>query len=174
MAAVRTARIADAPAILEIYAPHVLETSVSFETQIPTLVELENRMRETTAKFPWLVLEDGGELLGYAYATKFRVRAAYDWSVESTVYVRMGHERKGIGRALYAELLEKLRTQGVVNVIGGITLPNEGSVRLHESFGFKPVARLPGIGFKFGQWWDVGYWQLELLRPENPQPLKQA
>lgn len=171
MRTIRSARVEDVPALLEIYAPHILKTAVSFETEVPSVGEMEKRLREISAKFPWLVCEENGVVAGYAYATTFRVRAAYDWSAEATVYVRAGHERTGLGRALYAALFEKLARQGIVNIIGGITLPNEGSVRLHESMGFKPVARLPGIGFKFGQWWDVGYWQLELTRPARPEPL---
>lgn len=173
MRIIRPALPADVPAILEIYAPYVVEQVVSFETTLPSLAAMTERVREVSAQFPWLVCEDDGVVTGYAYATKFRARAAYDWSVESTVYVRAGCERRGVGRALYGALFPLLAAQGVVNVVGALTLPNEGSVRLHESMGFRPVARFPGIGFKNGEWLDVGFWQLELgPRPENPPAVR--
>ena len=161
----------DADAILEIYRPHVESTAVSFETEMPSLEEVRSRILETTVKFPWIVYEEEGRVIGYAYANTFRARLAYRWSVEATVYIAHGFSGRGIGKKLYAELFARLKKQNVVNVIGGITLPNEGSVALHEAMGFVKVAHLKDIGFKFSRWWDVGYWQLQLEKPAIPEEL---
>ncbi len=153
------ATVNDARAILEIYRPYVLGTAISFETTLPTLADIEHRITETLEKFPWLIVEGGAEILGYAYAGPYRSRSAYSWSVESTVYVNRGHHSKGIGKTLYRHLIEHLKSQGVVNVIGVIALPNEASVKLHESPGFEKIAHFKDIGFKLDKWWDVGFWQ---------------
>lgn len=172
MERLRSAKLDDAEAMLEIYTPYVTETAVSFEIEVPTLREFRSRMIEREGKFPWLVYEKSGEVLGYAYAGPFKDRKAYEWSVEATIYVKRGLQRTGIGKALYGELLKISKAQGVLNVIGGITLPNEGSVGLHESFGFLPVAIFKDAGFKLGRWWDVGYWQLQFENPGVPKPLR--
>lgn len=169
---IRFATPNDAVRLLEIYAPYVLETPISFETEVPELSEFKQRIQDTSAKFPWLVCETEGPIAGYAYASAHRSRCAYEWSVESTVYVDGRHHGKGIGRELYQELFRCLKAQGVVNVFAGITQPNEGSVRLHESLGFVPIGRFKDIGFKQGKWWDVGWWQLQLQKPSHPSPLK--
>ncbi len=169
---IRPVTAKDAASILEIYRPYVLDTPISFEVEPPTLKEIEQRILNITAKFPWIVMEEENSIIGYAYVSEFKNRKAYDWSVESTVYIKQGYHRKGIGKKLYQELLIKLYDLGVVNVIGGITLPNQSSVKLHESFGFKQVAQFKDAGFKSGHWWDVGYWQLQLQRPDVPKPLK--
>ena len=171
---IRLATLNDARAILEIYCPYILESVISFEYEAPSLEEIQRRISEVQEKFPWIVFEDQGQILGYAYAGTFRTRVAYQWSVESAVYIRQGHHGKGIGKKLYGYLFQLLKDQGVANVIGGISLPNEASVKLHESLGFSKVAHLKDIGFKFGQWWDVGYWQLQLQKPEKPDLLKPA
>ena len=160
---IRLATINDSAQILDIYKPYVLESPISFEVEVPALSEMQERINQTLSNYPWLVWEEDGSILGYAYAGPFRARKAYAWSAESTVYVRAGHFGKGIGKALYGELLIRLKEQGIVNVIGGIVLPNEGSVALHEGLGFQKVAHLEGIGFKQGRAWDVGYWQLQFL-----------
>lgn len=167
----RLATINDARAIADIYRPYVLETAISFEMEAPTSEEIRERMLQVSGGFPWLVWEQDGAVLGYAYAGAWKSRCAYDWSVEATVYVKQGHHCKGIGKALYTDLLGRLKTQGALNVIAGIALPNEGSVALHESMGFRRVAHFRDVGFKLGKWWDVGYWQLQFDKPEHPSPL---
>ena len=158
----RNAKAGDAAAILAIYGP-VCETSpTSFELAAPSLGEMKRRVRETTRKYPWLVCEDKAGLLGYAYASLHRSRAAYQWCVEVSVYVHGRARRKGVGRALYLALFRRLRAQGYCRAYAGITLPNAASVALHESLGFKPVGVYRKIGFKLGRWHDVGWWDLRL------------
>jgi L-amino acid N-acyltransferase YncA len=172
MEKIRAARAQDAERMLEIYKPYVMETPVSLETEVPSLEEFCARLAEREGKFPWIVLEKNNEILGYAYASPFKSRRAYDWSVEATVYVKRGHHRSGIGKALYAALLEIIKKQGVINVFGVITLPNEGSIGLHEHFGFVSIGKFKDAGFKMGQWWDVGCWQLQFEKPKVPNILR--
>ena len=171
MKKIRTASISDAKEMLDIYSPYVLETAVSFEMEAPSLKEFQHRISEITGKYPWLVCEMENEIVGYAYAGAFKSRCAYAWSAESSVYVRRGFHGKGIGTALYENLLEILRDQGVVNVIGGMTMPNAGSRKLHEHFGFVQIAQFKDAGYKLDRWWDVGYWQLQFKKPQEPGPL---
>ncbi|MGZ3695502.1 MAG: N-acetyltransferase family protein [Bdellovibrionota bacterium] len=168
---VRTATTHDAAAMLEIYSPYVLATPVSFETELPSLSEFQARIAAKLEKFTWLAYERDGQIIGYAYAGAFKSRLAYQWTAETSVYVRQGFHGKGIGKALYENLLPILQEQGLINVIGGMTMPNEGSRKLHEHFGFTQVAQFKDAGFKLGQWWDVGYWQLQFPKPEKPSPL---
>jgi len=168
---IRSATTDDAAAIAEIYKPYVEETAISFELLAPGVEEMRERIAKVSKEFPWLVYETNGVIEGYAYAGAWKNRCAYDWSVESTVYVKQGRHGQGIGKALYSDLLGRLERQGAINVIGGIALPNEGSVALHETLGFKPVAHFKDIGFKLGKWWDVGYWQLQFPKHEKPNPL---
>jgi L-amino acid N-acyltransferase YncA len=172
MKKIRTASVNDAEFMLEIYRPYVLETPISFETELPSLDEFSKRISETLQKYPWLVCEVDNKVVGYAYAGAYRSRPAYSWSAESTVYVQKGFHGKGIGKDLYANLLKILEAQGIVNVMGGITLPNEASVKLHEHFGFVQVAQFKDAGFKMDRWWDVGYWQLQFQKPEEPNRLQ--
>jgi phosphinothricin acetyltransferase len=152
----------DAGQIRGIYNHYVERTVVSFEEEPVSVPEMERRIAAYTAAYPWLVFEERGEILGYCYASKWRDRSAYRRSVEVTVYVKEGHTGAGIGRELYAELLEILRDMGIHVVMAGITLPNEASVALHEAMGFEKVARLREIGLKFGRWIDVGFWEAVL------------
>lgn len=157
---IRQATPADAAAIVAIYNHYVLTTTVTFEEQAVTMAQMAERIAQVQADgLPWLVLEQNGEVLAYAYATKWRVRTAYRFSVESTVYVKDGITGKGIGSQLYQQLLAELKALGLHLVIGGITLPNEKSVALHEKFGFEKCGHFQQVGFKFEQWRDVGYWQ---------------
>lgn len=165
----RVAVPADGPGIAAIYGPVVRDTSISFEMTPPDGDEMAARVTATLPRFPWLVRTDGSTVLGYAYATTFRTRAAYAWTVEVAVYVHSRARRCGVGRALYTPLLQILRMGGQRAVIAGITLPNPESEAFHESFGFLPVARFPGVGFKQGRWHDVGFWQLD-LRPDGEAP----
>jgi L-amino acid N-acyltransferase YncA len=170
---IRLAREADAPAILEIYAPVVQESPTSFEYEIPSLDEIKSRIRETMKRFPWLVATHADRVVGYAYASEHRVRKAYQWAVEASVYIHPDFYRQGIGKKLYLDLFERLRKQNFEQVIIGITFPNEASVKLHEVMGFKKIGVYPAIGFKFEKWHDVGWWYLP-LNPnlENPRPIK--
>jgi L-amino acid N-acyltransferase YncA len=160
---IRDATARDAEAICAIYNPHIRGTIVSFEEIEVSISDMRERIAGVTQNFPWLVAEENGALLGYAYASFFTDRAAYRHSVFSTIYVDEKAQRKGVGTILYAALLERLRaTPHVHTVLGGIALPNAASVALHEKCGFKKVALLSEVGFKFGRWIDVGYWQIVL------------
>ncbi len=160
----------DAAACLGIYAPFVRDTFVSFEEQVPTLEQFRERIRSTTTTHPWLVLQDRGEVVGYAYASPHRARAACRWATDVSVYVAASHRGAGAGRRLYAELLDRLRRQGFRVACAGATLPNDASVRLHEAMGFKPVGVYERIGWKAGAWRDVIWWQLELTPPTDEPP----
>ena len=167
-ATIRLATEQDAARVRDIYAPFCAHTPVSFEEAAPTVEEMLRRIRKTLDRLPWLVCDEG-EVLGYAYAAPHRERAAYRWSVEVTAYVREDQHRKGIGRALYTSLFRLLVLQGFYNAFAGITLPNPGSVGLHEALGFRPIGLYTAIGFKAGCWHDVGWFQLELQpRPAVP------
>ncbi|HEY2477712.1 MAG TPA: arsinothricin resistance N-acetyltransferase ArsN1 family B [Solirubrobacterales bacterium] len=159
----------DAAACAAIYAPSVESTPISFELVPPDAAELARRIEKYSATHHFLVAEADGEVVGYAYACRWRERPAYDWSVEVSVYVDADHQGGGIGRALYAELFDRLRAQGYRIAVAGITLPNPASIALHESMGFQSVGALREIGWKVGGWHDVGYWQLHLL-PDAEDP----
>lgn len=171
---VRRATADDAAAIADVYAPYVTGTVVSFETEAPDAAEMARRIEEGGDAYPWLAAcEGGGPPLGYAYACPFRARPAYRFTVETTVYVADGAQRRGIGTLLYRALLPVLEAQGFAQAIAAITLPNEASVRLHEGLGFHQVGTYERVGFKFREWRSVGLWQRPLLalstRPEEPR-----
>jgi len=172
---IRLATIQDAEQICEIYSPYIQTTSISFETIVPSKEEMERRIENVSVNNPWIVFEEGKYILGYAYASKHRERAAYKWSVDSSVYLRQDYRGKGIGKVLYTALLSILKLQGYYNIYAGICLPNEASVGIHEYFGFKKIAHYNNVGYKFGQWHDVGWWELPLKQhlpePEEPLPL---
>jgi len=168
-ATIRLATEADAEGIVAIYAPIVRETAISFEVEAPDVNAMRRRITETLAHLPWLVCERRGEVLGYAYASTHRTRAAYQWSVDVSVYVHARIRRSGVGKALYTSLLRFLDLQGFYNVYAGITLPNPASVRLHESLEFQPVGVYRAVGYKLGAWHDVGWWHLA-LRPHAVPP----
>lgn len=152
----------DASAICAIYNVYVRNTVITFEEQEVTADEMKRRIAEVTRSLPWLIYELEHRIAGYAYATAWKTRSAYRYSVESTIYLDADFHRQGVGRALYTELLTRLRSLGLHRVIGGIALPNAASVALHEKLGFKKVAHFGEVGFKFDRWIDVGYWQLDL------------
>ena len=164
----RPARPDDAGSIASIYAPYVTDGFVSFETEPPDRVEMERRMSAGGTLYPWLTADFQGRLAGYAYAASFRSRAAYAWAVETTVYVEAQAQGRGIGRALYAELLDQLIRQGFTAAVGVIALPNPASVALHERFGFQLVGVNERVGWKHGCWVDVGVWQRRLAVPSDP------
>lgn len=160
---VRDARPEDADALARIYNPFVRDTIVTFEETPVNGAEMARRLAEiTTHGLPWLVAESSGEVIGYAYAARWRTRHAYRFSVESTVYLAPGGSGRGIGTRLYEALFAELSRRGVHAVIGGIALPNPASVALHEKLGMTKVAHFPEVGFKLGRWIDVGYWQRNL------------
>jgi phosphinothricin acetyltransferase len=160
---IRTAAPADADAICAIYNHYVSNTTISFEEEPVSPGEMAKRIADVaSASLPWLVMVEDDKLTGYAYATKWRVRAAYRFAVESSVYLDPDHAGKGAGTMLYEALLAELRRRDLHLVIGGIAQPNEASVRLHERLGFQKVAHFSEVGLKFGRWVDVGYWQLKL------------
>lgn len=160
---VRFATPEDAEAVQAIYAPYVHGTSISFEDKAPTCDAMRARIVETLKRLPWLVAVDGdGRVLGYAYASPHRARAAYRWSVDVSVYVDQTMRRRGVARALYKRLLALLCAQGFLRAFAGIALPNPGSQALHEAFGFAPVGIYEAVGFKHGAWHDVGWWALSL------------
>ena len=166
---IRSVELSDAGEILEIYAPFVTDSATSFELVPPDLGEMERRIEAGRDRYPWLVFERDRHVLGYAYASAHRTRAAYQWSVEVSVYVHSRARRSGVGRALYTALFDFLRRQGYVNAYAGITLPNAASMKLHESFGFVLVGVFQRIGFKFDRWHDVAWLHLRLR--DDPQPL---
>lgn len=168
-ASIRLAGEDDAEGIAAIYAPIVRDTAISFEIEPPSGDDFRRRIRETMAVYPWLVGARDGLVLGYAYASAHRPRAAYRWSVDATVYIHADARGRGLGRALYTALFEIVRAQGFCNAYAGITLPNAGSVALHESMGFAPLTVYRGVGYKLGAWHDVGWWELA-LQPRPPAP----
>ena len=160
---VRTATSDDAHQIQQIYAPIVEQTVISFEDTVPTHSEMADRIAQTLASgYPYLVADVGTGLLGYAYAGLHRSRAAYRWSVDVTVYVSEDARGRGVGRALYHQLLPQLAERGFHAAFAGIALPNPSSIALREAVGFRPVGIYHEVGFKFGQWHDVGWWQRRL------------
>ena len=174
---IRPASEEDADAIARIYAPYVEETWISFEDRAPNAAEMRARMRDGMGEHPWLVAADeGGGVLGYAYASKHRARAAYRWSADVSVYVDRAQHRQGIGARLYKRLLEILRRQHFRACYAGIALPNAASVGLHERMGFAHVGIYRDVGFKLGAWRDVGWWALTLAEggAALPEPLAYA
>ncbi len=175
---IRMATGDDAAAMAEIYAPVVRDTAISFELVPPTEDEFRSRIRGFLDLAPCLVAEDGGRVVGYAYGSAFRARPAYRFSVETTVYVREGERRRGVARALYGDLLPRLQRQRFRTAIAGVTLPNPASVGLHESLGFRPVGVFHRVGFKFGAWHDVGFWERPFgefpADPPEPLPVREG
>jgi L-amino acid N-acyltransferase YncA len=157
----------DATAVAAIYRPLVEGTVISFEERAPEAVEMAERMRSVLNRFPWLVAEEDGKVVGYAYAGPHRERAGYRWSVDISAYVAEGSRGRGVGRRLYADLLAYLRRQGVVNVYAGVALPNPASAALHESIGMHLIAVYERVGFKFGEWHDVAWYGLRLAEPDG-------
>ncbi len=177
MVAIRPARPDDAAAIAAIYAPYVLGGTVSFETDAPGAEAMAKRMAESGGLYPWIVATNGEDdrgILAYAYATQFRDRPAYRWTVETSVYVAGGVQGQGIGRLLYEALIDTLRAQGFMQAIAVLSLPNDQSIRTHEAVGFRRAGVYREVGFKLGRWIDVGFWQCGLgdprATPHDPKP----
>ena len=171
---IRVAATADAPRIAEIYAPAVLERATSFEVIAPSADEMLSRMNKILPNFPWLVCEYDGKVIGYSYASAHHERAAYRWSGDVAVYVSDEAHRRGVGTALYTALFEILILQGYRNVYAGITLPNPASEGMHSRAGFIPVGVYHHVGYKFGAWHDVAWFERVLLptikEPPEPSP----
>ncbi len=159
---IRSATPADAAALADIYNPFVLNSTITFEEEALDAGEMARRIEERGAALPWLVDEREGRILSYAYASPWKPRSAYRFTVESTVYVAPDAARRGVGEGLYRALLDDLRRRGLHSVVGLVALPNEASVALHEKLGFVKAAHLQEVGRKFDHWIDVGNWQLRL------------
>lgn len=159
---IRRAEIDDAKGIVEIYNHYISNTCITFEEEEIGPMEMGQRIEAISAEFPFLIAEEEGSILGYAYATSWKSRSAYRYSAEVTVYLKHDKVGAGTGTKLYSALLEELKNTELHVLVGGIALPNEASVALHEKFGFKKIAQFEQIGFKFGKWIDVGYWELVL------------
>jgi L-amino acid N-acyltransferase YncA len=160
---IRSATLHDADAFAEIYAPIVLETAISFEWTPPTADDFRARIAKVGAKYPWLVAEDdNAHVAGFVYASSHRDPPSYQWSVNTSVFIRADARGQGVGTALYEELHRQLVERGYYRAYAGIALPNLGSVALHESVGYRLLGIYEKVGFKFGQWRDVGWWQKEL------------
>ncbi len=165
---VRPASARDAAACAAIYAPYVIDTAITFELQPPSPVEMAERIAAASRSYAWLVLEDQGRVVGYAYGTRMHTRPAYRWACEVSVYIESGRRRTGGGRLLYEQLLSRLADRGFRVAVAGMTLPNDASVGLHRAMGFQPVGTYRRIGFKHGAWHDVAWTQRTLADGEDP------
>jgi L-amino acid N-acyltransferase YncA len=166
----RAVRDEDADGIAAIYDPLVRESAITFELEPPGPEGFRERIRTLTRRYPWIVLVRQDVVVGYAYSGVYRARPAYDWSTETSLYLRSDARGRGLGRRLYENLFAILRLQGFIVAIGGVTLPNAASVRLHESMGFQSAGVVTGCGYKHGGWWDVGFWRLQLRPAASPPP----
>jgi len=159
---IRPLDVNDAQQLLDIYNYYVLNTSVTFDIEASTIENFKDKLNAIKSDYPFIVFEEDNKILGYAYGSKFRPKPAYNYVVESTVYVKHTAHGKQIGTKLYAELLQQLKNINLHTVLGVLTIPNDASIKLHEKFGFEQVANLREVGFKFGEWQHVGIWQLKL------------
>lgn len=168
----RFAEVKDAQAILDIYAQYI-DKSVTFEWPLPTLSEFEERIRGIISFYPYLVAEEDGHIIGYAYAHRAQERAAYSWNSEFSVYIDSRCTKRGLGRLLYTKLLELSALQGIHNVYGVVTIPNDASFALHQSLGFHVAAHLTNAGYKAGKWHDVIWFEKRLIpHSDPPEPVK--
>ena len=172
---IRTATKADVPAMLAIYAPYVRETAISFEYEVPSVGEFEGRLTRTLARYPWLVAEQDGNLLGYAYASAFHPRKAYDWCAEASIYVAQEARGRGIGAGLYQRLETLLKRQNILLLYACIARPPQedarltcASIRFHTRMGYRSVGEFPRCGFKFGTWYDMVWMEKRLAEPADP------
>ena len=168
---IRVAMESDYPGMLEVYKPNVLNTAITFEYEVPSLEEYAKRINNIITHYPCLVCGQNGVVAGFAYAGLFRVKDAYQWSAESTIYVSENYRGKGIARVLYEALLSVLELQGFVNVYAAVTIPNPASERLHSAAGFAEIGLFEKIGFKQGKWHDLKWYEMYLVEhPKNPVP----
>jgi phosphinothricin acetyltransferase len=159
---IRPVTPSDAAVIAEIYNPYIRDTIITFEESLVSAEEIAQRIQKVTAAYPWIVWEEDGRVLGYAYGSTWRTRHAYRFAVESAIYLHVDHRGKGLGKLLYQALIQELRARGFHSLLGCLGLPNEPSVRLHEALGFTKVAHMKEAGWKFERWVDVGFWELML------------
>ena len=159
---------ADCPQILEIYRPFIETSGITFETEVPSLEQFQQRLDDIAQAYPFLVIEEEGKIIAYAYACRHRERAAYRWIVETSVYVHHEHYHQGLGQKIYAKLFETLRERNFMWAFAGITLPNPSSMKLHLQFGFEPLALYEQAGWKLGEWHDVHWLKLALNPPTYP------
>lgn len=159
---IRNVRNSDIPFITAIYNYYIKNTIITFEEEEIDEIETGKRIEEVRNAYPWIVYEENKKPVGYAYASKWRERSAYRFSAESTVYLNKDYSGKGIGSMLLIELIEKSKTKNIHSLIGGIALPNKASIKLHEKFDFKKCAHFKEVGYKFGKWIDVGYWERKI------------
>ncbi len=157
---IRNVNSNDAAQIAEIYNYYIKNTHQTFETEPLSADEMQSRISEISEDYPYLVAEEDGEIYGYAFATQFKMRQAYEFSAEVSIYVKADAKQKGIGTQIYDKLFEELKETDIHAIIAGISLPNDGSVRFHEKLGFTKVAHFREVGYKLGRWVDVGYWEL--------------
>ena len=177
---IRPAIIKDAKELLAIYSPYVLETAITFEYVVPTLEEFAKRIEKISGKYPYLVAEEDGKIIGYAYASTFKDRAAYDWCVETSIYLAKDMRGKGIGKLLYKTLEDALREKNILNANACITYVeevdehmNNASIHFHEYMGYRFVGRFHQCGYKFGKWYDM-IWMEKMLgeHTEHPERVK--
>jgi len=159
---IRPVDLNDAAALCDIYNYYVDNTIVTFEEEKVSEEEMVKRIQKVTQQLSWFVYEKEGDIVGYSYATEWKARSAYRYSTETTVYLKNGYEGNGVGTALYRHLIEDLIKKDIHSFVGGISLPNDASVALHEKMGFQKIAHFREVGQKFNKWIDVGYWQLVL------------
>lgn len=164
---IRDAAYRDVPDILEIYTPYILETAYTFEYDVPTLSEFQQRFLSITAQYPWLVWEEDGRILAYAYASPFQPRAAFQWGADLSVYVRPEAQGRGLGKALYGALEERMSHLGYYILYAAVTSANEDSCRFHQALGYRQTAVFPKTGMKFGRWYDI-IWYEKRLRDGIP------
>ena len=162
---IRPVQISDAETIRAIYQPYVTETAITFEVDVPTVQEFERRITNTLPKFPYLVAEVDGKVVGYAYASTYYARAAYDWTTELSIYVAKESRGQGIGSALYTALEEELQARGYLRFLACIAVPNEASISMHKKRGYVQVAHFPKVGYKFEQWHDIVWMQKTIEGP---------
>lgn len=172
---IRLATIDDSASILRIYTPFITDTIITFEYTVPSITEFKERMAHIQASYPWLVCEINNIIAGYAYASRFREREAYKWSVDFAIYIDPEYQGKNIGKALYYALSEALKLQGYYNAYAGVTIPNVKSEGLHEAFGFHSIGTYHNVGYKFGGWHDVRWYEINLKEhqksPEIPKSI---
>lgn len=165
---IRDATSQDAAACAAIYAPYVTDTVISFETTPPTPADFADRIASAEERHAWLVIEDAGRVVGYAYGQAFAARAAYRWACETSIYLELGRRRTGAGRALYEALLARLAERGYRRAIAGMTLPNDASAALHRALGFEPVGVYRRVGWKNDAWHDVAWVQKTIAADDDP------
>ena len=166
---IRIAKESDIKEILAIYTPYVRETAITFEYTVPTLEEFRERIRKTLTKYPYLVAVQEAEILGYAYASEFKNRAAYDWAVETTIYVKQDSRKSGVGKKLYQALEEVLKRQNICNLYACIAYPNPGSIGFHEHLGYQTIGHFSKCGYKFETWYDM-IWMEKMIGEHDQHP----